>query len=633
MSQGDQHSERDIFNIGSVAGDVQVINRGRRERSRQERDFLGEMKRQVTGRLKKSLHNAVLLHLGKESQPEKVKNPLDAEIKIGSQPAEPLPSEIGILEVFDRPDIAGRLLILGNPGAGKTTTLLELAEALGDRAEQQPEFPIPVMFNLSAWQDDKQSMRDWLVAELRLKGVPAKIGSKWLNDRRILPLLDGLDEVRADRQERCVQTINQLLAGENPPLYLVVCSRREEYDAYKTRLELSGAICLQTLTLEQIQDYLVRVNRPELWQVMSHDANLLDIVQAPLFLNVAILAYPDAASLEQWRRLNTTQERLQDLWDRYICRMFEREIDTKLYGKRKAPSQQQARHWLIWLAQQLQREVETEFLIEKLQPTCLLGRQQWAYRLIFGLMLGLIIGLTSGLIEGPIGALINGLIGGLIFGLMFGLLGEVGRIKPVEVIKISIARMVHQKTLRVLKGNIILGLIFGLILIPTTGLTSGLILGLIFVPTIGLIFGLIVESKTNIQVRTKANQGIKNSFKNFILISAILLLLALALSILAQQMLSHSVDSKVAFRILTFPFFGWIWVSFLAGGGLACIQHFALRLVLFRSSSAPWNYARFLDYASERLLLQRIGGQYRFMHKLLQDHFAAMPLHSGKLRL
>jgi hypothetical protein len=33
-----------------------------------------------------------------------------------------------------------------------------------------------------------------------------------------------------------------------------------------------------------------------------------------------------------------------------------------------------------------------------------------------------------------------------------------------------------------------------------------------------------------------------------------------------------------------------------------------------------------LDDCIERLLLQRIGGRYRFMHKLLQEHFAKMPL-------
>ncbi|MBD2184658.1 hypothetical protein H6S82_05975 [Planktothrix sp. FACHB-1355] len=37
-----------------------------------------------------------------------------------------------------------------------------------------------------------------------------------------------------------------------------------------------------------------------------------------------------------------------------------------------------------------------------------------------------------------------------------------------------------------------------------------------------------------------------------------------------------------------------------------------------------WNYAKFLNYASERLFLQRIGGRYRFIHDLLREHFAQM---------
>ncbi|MGG6238759.1 hypothetical protein ACQ4N7_08975 [Nodosilinea sp. AN01ver1] len=31
---------------------------------------------------------------------------------------------------------------------------------------------------------------------------------------------------------------------------------------------------------------------------------------------------------------------------------------------------------------------------------------------------------------------------------------------------------------------------------------------------------------------------------------------------------------------------------------------------------------------TDRLLLQRVGGRYRFIHKLVQEHFAAMPLKS-----
>ncbi|MGG6270928.1 hypothetical protein ACQ4M3_41880 [Leptolyngbya sp. AN03gr2] len=62
----------------------------------------------------------------------------------------------------------------------------------------------------------------------------------------------------------------------------------------------------------------------------------------------------------------------------------------------------------------------------------------------------------------------------------------------------------------------------------------------------------------------------------------------------------------------------------LVGDALACVDHFCLRCILFFNNSIPWNYARFLNYATERMFLQKIGGRYRFIHKLLQDHFAQL---------
>ena len=77
----------------------------------------------------------------------------------------------------------------------------------------------------------------------------------------------------------------------------------------------------------------------------------------------------------------------------------------------------------------------------------------------------------------------------------------------------------------------------------------------------------------------------------------------------------------------------WFLVGGLLGGhvggliaGFACIQHFTLRFILWRNGSIPWNYARFLNYATDRMFLQRVGGRYRFIHDLLREHFAQMPL-------
>ena len=58
--------------------------------------------------------------------------------------------------------------------------------------------------------------------------------------------------------------------------------------------------------------------------------------------------------------------------------------------------------------------------------------------------------------------------------------------------------------------------------------------------------------------------------------------------------------------------------------GIACIQHFTLRLLLYYNGCIPWNYARFLNYATERIFLQKVGGGYIFIHRLLLEHFAQM---------
>ncbi len=71
----------------------------------------------------------------------------------------------------------------------------------------------------------------------------------------------------------------------------------------------------------------------------------------------------------------------------------------------------------------------------------------------------------------------------------------------------------------------------------------------------------------------------------------------------------------------------WVIAGLTIGlnwGGRACIQHLILRFIILWNGDIPWNYARFLNHATERMFLQRVGGRYRFIHRLLRDYFAAM---------
>jgi hypothetical protein len=38
----------------------------------------------------------------------------------------------------------------------------------------------------------------------------------------------------------------------------------------------------------------------------------------------------------------------------------------------------------------------------------------------------------------------------------------------------------------------------------------------------------------------------------------------------------------------------------------------------------PWRYVLFLEEATERIFLQRVGGGYHFIHPLFLDYFASL---------
>jgi hypothetical protein len=57
-------------------------------------------------------------------------------------------------------------------------------------------------------------------------------------------------------------------------------------------------------------------------------------------------------------------------------------------------------------------------------------------------------------------------------------------------------------------------------------------------------------------------------------------------------------------------------------GGLAFVQHFAVRLTCTLYRYAPWNYICFLNHATERIFLRNVGGGYIFVHRALLEYFA-----------
>ena len=328
----------------------------------------------IEGVLEHSVHEAAMVELRKEARPEAVDHPWERVLELPRGAPEALGPERAIGDVFAGTGRA--LLILGEPGSGKTVTLLELARELIGRFGKDPSQAAPVVLNLTTWE--RGPLAAWIEAELKTKYfIPPRRTQKWLEQSRLIPLLDGLDELPEERRTTCVAAINEFLESGGVS-GIAVCCRLAEYLALPERLRFSGAVCLQPLSPSQIEEYLARGGSAlfALREVIRGDALLREMARSPLMLNVICLAY-GGQSVEAIAQQHgdTAEARRANLFGRYVERMFAR-------IPRAGFSESQTTEWLSWLAGRMRAHSLTVFLVESLQPSWLAtAGQRRAYAL------------------------------------------------------------------------------------------------------------------------------------------------------------------------------------------------------------------------------------------------------------
>ncbi len=654
-----------------VGGNKTVTVVGSRADARERRDqlILLENVRQfwVKGVLENSVHSEALIELGKQSQPAAVEHPWGSLLELPEKASQPIPPGKKSLELFN--DMGRMLLILGEPGAGKTVTLLELARDLIACAESDPAQPIPVVFNLASWAERRPPLIDWLTDELSLKyRIPRKIARGWLDANDLLPLLDGLDEVRAEHRAACVEAINAFYS-DHSLAGIAVCSRREEYELLKEKLKLGGAILLQPLTDEQVVEYLGSVGGARLhslYQALRSDALLREMAQSPLMLSVMSMAYVDAPLDElPGGPLITPEARRTQLFDTYVARMFVRVARTKneLYSKA------QTIRWLSGLARGMKAHGQSVFLIEGLQRSWL---QTSTQRLLY--QLGVIISwafiftlcfLVSAFYT-PLNSLQIAmfLASMLMFGAFLGWWSSTRDIVAVEAIKWSWKATLGLPFLKALlndrreawallwREQTNIGFIGGALTGALTAVSSGILysvivgldinrslalvfyIGIALTLALGLLYAVLSGlSGVAVLAKTTPNQGIKQSAKNAlfsILLSSVLgwaggwAIGSYSRWIASELGISFISGFSLELYMASFGAALGTLAGFYAYGGSTVIKHYFLRLTLWRTRLFPFNLAHFLDYAADRIFLRKVGGGYIFIHRSILEYFAAL---------
>ena len=138
--------------------------------------------------------------------------------------AAPPPKPYGVEQVRLVAVTKERLVILGEPGAGKTTTLRRLAlDAARDRLANPRMAPLPVYIELPRWAN-AGTPSDLVQAHWPLTADPAGA----LATGEAVLYLDGLNEMGDTGAEKA-KKLREWIDGEHGPKRLIVTCRRDDY--------------------------------------------------------------------------------------------------------------------------------------------------------------------------------------------------------------------------------------------------------------------------------------------------------------------------------------------------------------------------------------------------------------------
>lgn len=535
-----------------------------------------------------------------------------------------------------------RLLIIGEPGAGKTTIVLYTALDLL-RDEKHPR--LPLILNLASWRSDRD-FEAWYVQNMAQSYNLSPLFAKDLLRRNlIVPVFDGFDEIHEDHRDDCFLNMKAWF-GDSRERRLIVCSRKAEYAAAQADAPVYCELEVQPLTLDQIKFALSlnaetqRADRA-LLDALGQDEWLCKAVETPFYLNTA--SYLFGKGEKTWADFDFTatdeKGRKREITERFVAE--------------QVPAKQD-RRYLRFLAWKMKEENLLVLEMLSLQPDWCGGRRR--YRVDYGLAYGLAMGLIYGLVIGLGIVLVYGLVIGLVIGLGIGLVIVlvfrlvIGLGLGVNFFTSEIQSWSWQKFRENWKIELARGLALGL----GSGLYIGLVGGLVGDLVGGLVFGLVGGLVG----------GLGGGFKNAGTVESYLLSLpspyqrfwstflygfgdniALVLALLSGGISYGYFVAQMAlpeFQELLYSARFWqkilactpllFILPFLASGFL---NHFSLRLTLYLERNIPLRLVTFLDRMSDRRILEdnrRLdkkgrklrGASWRFRHKILQDYFAEL---------
>lgn len=562
----------------------------------------------------------------------------------------PVPLEGEIVDVYRRIP-SGRLVVLGRAGSGKTVlTLRFLLDFIDARKSTEP---VPVIFSLSSWDPTAQALRPWLVDQLLrdYPGLTTNVATALVGANRILPVLDGFDEIAHGLHRTALEALN------SSSLRLVLTSRREEYEQAGQVLARSAGVELVDLAPADVADYLRRSTQQQ-WDPVL-DGPLAEVLRTPLMVALAGTVHRDDPTALR-NGFPTAKALEEHLLDSFVPTVYRPQPGQRTWDPDRV------RHWLGHLARHLHRLGTRNLAWWQLGDSL-----RDSTRILLVVAVGtLATTLFDWLIATPSYAIESGASGvrhafqegvlmgppvGIAFGLVYGLMARRSPVRPSRVRVRLFGGGRRDGLLLKCAGRFGAGVLGGFVLglgysaaasflrgvwygfpgtdaVITVTLINTVVIGLVFALAAGSVLGLTAALESPLDVTTAANPvSLLETNRTIVVRQAVVLALMLMVAIGVLGVVVVNALQGLLGELVWSPLGGLVIgviggltgaVSYTAGftawGQWVLLARFWLPL----TGRLPWEMIEFLDDAYHRGVLRKAGAVYQFRHARLQDHLA-----------